>query len=315
MTTPADWQTGEIAPPVHRNAAFFVFVTVAIDAMGIGIIMPVMPDLLRELAQLDISGAALWGGYLAFAYALMQFVFSPLVGALSDRFGRRPVLLVSLAALAVDYVIMALAPTLWLLFVGRLLAGIAGATYSTATAYIDDVTPRAQRSAAFGLVGAGFGVGFVLGPALGGLMGELGTRAPFWAAAAVAAANFCYGWLVVPESLAPEKRRAFDWRRAHPFGALRQAARVPAVKWMLIAFFLYSLSHHVYPAVWAYYTKEKFAWSNAEVGISLAAVGLGFAIVQGVLMRPILRVLGEVGAVFAGLALNVIGMLAFGFAT
>ena len=298
-----------------RQPALFVFVTVVLDSMGIGIIMPVMPDLLRELAGLSVGQAAIWGGYLAFSYALMQFLFSPAIGSLSDRYGRRPVLLVSLAMLGIDYLIMALAPNLWVLFVGRVLAGIAGATYSTATAYIADVTPRAERSAAFGLVGAAFGVGFILGPAIGGVMGEFGTRAPFYAAAALAFLNFTYGWLAVPESLAPANRRPFDWRRANPFGAVRQVARVPMIAWFVVAHFLFSMSHYVYPAIWSYYTKAAFAWSNAEIGLSLALVGVGFAVVQGGLIRVILRKLGEVRTALAGFAANVAAMVALAFAT
>lgn len=297
------------------HVARFVVATVVIDAMGIGIILPVMPDLLRELSGVSISGAALWGGYLSFTYALMQFVFSPLIGALSDRYGRRPVLLVSLATLAIDYLVMAAAPTLWLLFIGRALSGIAGATYSTATAYIADVTPKEDRSAAFGLIGAGFGAGFVLGPLLGGMMGELGTRAPFYAAAVLAAANFAYGWLVLPESLPHERRRAFDPVRANPFGAFRQVARIPMVGWFVATAFLYGLAHFVYPAVWSYYTKAAFGWSNSAIGFSLAAVGVGFVVVQGILIKRILGVLGEVRTALTGLALNVAGMIGLGFAS
>ena len=297
------------------NAALFIFVTVVLDSMGIGIIMPVMPDLLQELSGLTVGQAALWGGYLSFTYAQMQFLFSPVLGGLSDRFGRRPVLLISLALMSVDYLIMAFAPTLTILFIGRVLAGLSGATYSTATAYIADVTPKEGRAKAFGLVGAGFGIGFILGPVVGGLMGEIGTRAPFYAAGALAFANFAYGWFVLPESLAPEKRRAFDWRRANPFGAFRQLAKVPMVAWLVGATFLYSLAHHVYPAVWSFYAKAAFQWTNAEIGLSLAAVGVGFAVVQGGLIGLILKRLGEVRTVATGLLLNVVGMLGLAFAT
>ncbi|MEM7422927.1 MAG: TCR/Tet family MFS transporter [Pseudomonadota bacterium] len=297
------------AAPASRNAALFVFVTVALDAMGIGIIVPVMPDLLQELSGLSIGEAAIWGGYLAFSYALMQFVFSPTIGNLSDRYGRRPILLISLATLSVDYIVMALAPTLWLLFVGRIIAGIAGATYSTATAFIADVTPKEQRAAAFGLVGAGFGVGFVFGPAIGGLAGEFGTRAPFIAASIVAFANFIYGWFVLPESLSPENRRPFDWRRANPLGGIRQIAKFPMVAWFILVSFLYSVSHYVYPSIWSFYTKEKFAWSNLEIGLSLAAVGIGFAIVQGWAIRYILRWLGEKMTAYVGFFMNFAGMV------
>lgn len=298
-----------------RHSAMFVFVTVVIDSMGIGIIMPVMPELMRELSGEEIGGAAVWGGYLAFSYALMQFLFSPAIGNLSDRVGRRPVLLISLALLGIDYIIMALAPTLWVLFIGRILAGISGATYSTATAFIADVTPREGRAAAFGLVGAAFGVGFILGPAIGGLMGELGTRAPFYAAAALAFLNFAYGMFILPESLAPENRRPFDWRRANPFGALRQVARVPMVAWFILAHFLYGLSHNVYPAIWSYYTKAQFAWTEAQIGLSLAAVGVGFAVVQGGLIKPILGWLGEVRTAVIAIIINAVGMTGLALAS
>jgi len=304
-----------VSATTRRRSALFVFVTVALDAMGIGIIIPVMPDLLQELSGLSVGEAAIWGGYLAFSYALMQFLCAPTIGNLSDRYGRRPILLVSLATLGIDYIVMAVTPSLWVLFIGRIVAGIAGATYSTATAYIADVTPREGRAAAFGLVGAGFGVGFVLGPALGGVMGEFGTRAPFWAAAAVSFANFAYGYFVLPESLDPANRRPFEWRRANPLGAFLNILRYPSVAWFVAVSFLYGLSHFVYPAVWSFYTKEKFGWSNLEIGLSLAAVGIGFAIVQGWLIRHILAWLGEKMTAYLGFALNIVSMAGIALAT
>ena len=299
----------------ERRAISFVFVTMIIDAMGIGIIIPVMPDLIRELGGLSLGSAAVVGGYLTFVYALMQFACGPTLGNLSDRFGRRPVLLVSLFILAVDYLIMAFAPTLWLLFLGRALAGIAGATYSTANAFIADISPPKQRAQNFGLLGAGFGIGFVAGPIIGGLAGELGTRAPFFTAAAIALANFAWGTLVMPETLPPDKRRTFDWRRANPFGAARQIARMPTLSWFFLAMFLYEIGHHVYPAIWSFYTKEAFAWSNAEVGLSLAVVGVCFALVQGWLIRFILPRAGEAGTVWIGFAISIVGLIFYGFAT
>ena len=304
---------------LHRRAgppaAAFVFVTVLIDAMGIGIIIPVMPDLIRELTDLPLGAAALWGGYLSFVYALMQFAFGPTLGNLSDRFGRRPVLLVSLLALAVDYLVMGFAPTLWLLFVGRALAGIAGATYSTANAFMADVSPPDRRAQNFGLIGAGFGVGFIAGPLIGGLAAELGTRAPFFVAAALAMVNFAYGALVLPETLARENRRRFDWRRANPFGAARQIASMPMVAWFFVAMFLFDLAHHAYPAVWSFYVKEAFAWTNAEIGLSLAIVGLSFAVAQGWLIRHVIPRLGEVGTAFWGFVVSIAGLVLFGIAT
>ena len=301
--------------PGGRRAAVFVVVTVLIDAMGIGVIMPVMPDLIRELTDLPLGAAALWGGYLSFVYALMQFAFGPTLGNLSDRFGRRPVLLLSLFALAVDYLIMGFAPTLWLLFAGRALAGVAGATYSTANAYMADVSPPDRRAQNFGLIGAGFGVGFVAGPLIGGLAGELGTRAPFFVAAALAMTNFAYGALVLPETLAPENRRRFDWRRANPLGAARQMAGMPMVAWFFVAMFLFNLAHFAYPAVWSFYTKEAFAWSNAQIGLSIAIVGISFAVAQGWLIRLILPRLGEVGTAFWGFIVSIAGLVLFGLAT
>jgi MFS transporter, DHA1 family, tetracycline resistance protein len=303
------------SPSPRPHAVAFVFVTVLIDAMGIGIIIPVTPDLIKELADLPISGAALWGGYLSFIYALMQFAFAPVLGNLSDRFGRRPVLLVSLAALTVDYLIMGLAPTLVLLFVGRLLAGIAGATHSTANAYMADISAPSERAKNFGLLGAAFGVGFIVGPVVGGVVGEIGTRAPFFAAAGLAAANFLYGAVVLPETLPADKRRVFAWRRANPLGVARQIAKSPTVTWFFAAYFLFTLAHFVYAAIWAYYAKEVFSWSNAEVGLSLAAVGVGFAVVQGWLIRYMLPRWGEARTTLAGFIFSIIGLVAVSFAT
>lgn len=311
--------TGPVAGPpagkVGRHAAGFVCVTVVIDAMGIGIIMPVMPDLIQELTDLPIGAAALWGGYLTFVYALMQFAFGPVVGNLSDRFGRRPVLIASLAALTADYLLMGVAPTLWLLFLGRLLAGVAGATHSTANAFIADLTPREKRAQGFGLIGAAFGVGFILGPVIGGLAGELGTRAPFFVAAALAFANLCYGTVVLPESLPVERRRRFVWSRANPLGALVQVSRLPRVGWLVAAFFLFGLAHYVYPAIWSFYAKAAFAWSSAEIGLSLALVGIGFAVVQGGLIRVVLPRFGEARTAWAGFVLSIGGLVWVAFAT
>ena len=301
--------------PPGRRAVAFVFVTVLINAMGIGIIMPVMPDLIRELTDLPLGAAALWGGYLSFVYALMQFVFGPALGNLSDRLGRRPVLLVSLFTMAVDYVIMGLAPTLWLLFAGRVLAGIAGATHSTANAFIADVSAPDRRAQNFGLMGAAFGAGFIAGPLVGGLAGELGTRAPFFVAAALAMANFVWGALVLPETLEPENRRRFDWRRANPLGAARQIVRMPMVAWFFVTLFLYDLAHFAYPAVWSFYTKEAFAWTNAEIGLSLAIVGVSFAVAQGWLIRIVVPRLGEAGTAFWGFIVSIAGLVLFGIVT
>ena len=315
--TPADETASQSEPSqkLGSHAAMFVFLTVCLDSIGIGIIIPVLPDLIRELAGLGLDGAALWGGWLSFSYAIMQFVFGPLVGNLSDRFGRRPVLLTSLAVLTIDYLIMALAPTLLVLFFGRVMAGIAAATYSTCNAFIADVSKPEDRAKNFGLLGAGFGLGFIIGPVLGGLVAEFGTRAPFYAAAGLAFLNFCYGMFVLPESLAKHKRRPFEWQRANPLGAFKRMRQVPTVAWFLVAIFLFDIAHFVYPAVWAYYTKEAFAWSSAEVGLSLAIVGIAMVVVQGWLIRVILPRFGDAGTAVFGLLANAVTLTIVGFVT
>lgn len=305
------------APPKKsgRLAISFILITVILDSIGIGLIIPIMPQLIEELTNDPINIAAEWGGFLTFIYALMQFVFGPTIGNLSDRFGRRPVLLASLLFLSVDYLIMALAPTILLLVIGRTLAGIAGANFSTANAYIADVSPPEKRSQNFGLVGAAFGMGFIIGPAIGGFLGEYGTRAPFYAAALLALLNAAYGLFILPESLPKEDRRPFEWSRANPLGALRQMKKVPVVAGMMIAAFLFDIAHFVYPAVWSYYTVEVFNWSSAQIGLSLAAVGVGFAVVQGWLIRIIVPKFGETRTLLFALLMNVISLFGFSFAT
>lgn len=309
----ADAVQSEPTPLFRRHAAIFIAGTVFIDAMGIGIIIPVTPDLLRELTDLPLSSAALWGGYLAFSYAVMQFLFGPIIGNLSDRFGRRPVLLTSVAALAVDYLIMGFAQSLAVLFIGRVLAGIAGATYATANAFMADVSPPEKRAANFGLIGAAFGFGFVIGPVIGGLAGEIGTRVPFFVAAGMAALNFVYGWFVLRETVTVEKRRPFVWARANPFGAVKHIRKVPMVAGFILTFFFYELAHFVYPAVWAYYTIETFSWSTAEVGLSLAVVGLMMGVVQGGLIRVALSRFGEAKTALIGYGASLIALTGLGF--
>jgi MFS transporter, DHA1 family, tetracycline resistance protein len=299
----------------RRLPVLFILITVTIDAMGIGLILPVMPDLIRAVRGASLADAALWGGMLSAVYAVMQFGFSPLIGNLSDRFGRRPVLLVSMAVLALDYVVMAVAGTMWLLFAGRVVAGIAAATHATALAYMADITDSSKRSQNFGLISAGFGVGFILGPVIGGLLGGLDPRAPFVAAACLAAANFAFGWFVLPESLPPERRRAFDWRRANPAGALKSVRKLPGVGALLAVMLAYQIANFTYPAVWAYYIQGAFGWDARMVGLSLAAYGVAIAVVQGGLIRAILPRLGEARAVFWGLILNTFCLLAYGVAT
>ncbi|MEO9527657.1 TCR/Tet family MFS transporter [Roseibium sp.] len=290
----------------RRGALGFILVTLTLNSMGIGLMMPVMPSLLRELTDLPVSDAARWGGALSLVYALMQFAFGPTLGNIADRFGRRPVLLVSMFAMAVDYLIMALSWHIAVLFAGRLLSGIAGATFSAASAFIADVSSKEDRAKNFGLIGAGFGVGFVLGPMIGGYLGEFGPRAPFYAAAILSFANFVFGFFVLPETLKDDNRRAFDWKRANPLGALKQLAAYPAVRTLLIAVFLFDIAHYVYPAIWSYYSEEVYGWSPGDIGLSLAFVGIGFAFVQGYLIRVLDPRLGPGRTLLAGLTANLI---------
>jgi len=297
-----------------RSALGFILVTLTLNSMGIGLMMPVMPSLLTELTALPVSEAARWGGALSVVYALMQFAVGPTLGNLSDRFGRRPVLLVSMFTMAVDYLIMALSFNLAVLFIGRTLSGVSGATFSAASAYIADVSSRKDRAKNFGLVGAGFGVGFVLGPMIGGFLGEYGPRAPFYAAAALSFVNFLFGWFVLPETLDNKNRRGFDWKRANPFGALKQLAAHPAVRTLLLAVFLFDIAHYVYPAVWSYYSEEVFGWTPADIGLSLAFVGVGFAVVQGYLIRILEPRLGPGLTLLIGLAANLVAFAGLSFA-
>lgn len=288
-----------------RPAVIFIILTVMIDAMGIGLIIPVMPDLIAQVQSADLSRAALWGGVLATTFAVMQFLFSPLVGSLSDRFGRRPVLLTSLSVMALDYVLMALAGSIWLLLLGRVIGGISAATGATASAYMADITRPEKRAAAFGMIGAGFGAGFVLGPVAGGFLAEFGTRAPFWAAAVLAAGNVIFGWLVLRETVNTRSAAPLSWRRANPLGALRALGDLPGVSRLLLVYFLYHLAFAVYPSVWSYFGKAQFGWSPAMIGGSLALFGAAMAVVQGGLIRPVLHRFAERGTVLIGFACSI----------
>ena len=286
-----------------------------IDAMGIGLIMPIMPQLIVEVQGGSLASAAIWGGILSTAFAAMQFLFGPVLGNLSDAYGRRVVLLVSLLMMALDYVVMAIAGSIWLLLAGRILGGITAATHSTAAAFIADVSKPHEKAANFGLLGAAFGVGFVLGPLMGGLLGEYGTRAPFWAAAGLSVLNFCLGLLVMPETVTKKNRRAFQWRRARPDSALRAIAGLPGIRPLLWVYFLYSVSIYVYPAIWSYFTVERFGWSTQMIGLSLAVYGLGMAAVQGGLIRPATRHLGERRTILLGMVFEIVSFLLLGFLT
>ncbi|GAA0295332.1 TCR/Tet family MFS transporter [Rhodovulum strictum] len=301
-----------MSQPKTRLPIIFILITLILDAIGIGLILPVMPDLIRDIEGVGLSDAAIWGGILATSFAVMQFLCGPLVGNLSDRYGRRPVLLISLATMALDYVVMALAGSIWLLFAARIVGGITAATQATAGAFIADISPPERKAARFGLIGATFGIGFVLGPLIGGFLGELGPRAPFWAAAALATANLIFGWFVLPETVTDRIRRPFEWRRANPLGAFREMGRLPGVRPLLALFFLYECAMFIYPAIWAYFTQYRFGWSTGTIGISLAMFGIGIAAVQGGLIRVILRVLGERGTVWYGLSYNFVAFLIIG---
>lgn len=283
----------------------FILITVVIDSMGIGLILPVMPDLIREVTGGDLAYAAAWGGVLSAIFAVMQFLFGPVIGNLSDRFGRRPILLVALFVMALDYLVMALAGAMWLLIIGRVVGGITAATQSTAAAYMADISKPEEKAANFGLISAAFGVGFILGPLVGGLLGELGTRAPFYAAAALAAANLAFGYFVLPETVDDRIRRPFEWRRANPFGAFASVGRLPGVGVLLMVFFLYQVAFFVYPSIWAYFTEAQFGWDNGMIGVSLASFGVAMALVQGLLIRFILARLGERWTVAFGLLFNI----------
>jgi DHA1 family tetracycline resistance protein-like MFS transporter len=299
-----------------KHAVVFIFITVLIDSISFGIVLPVMPQLIVELTGVQMGPAAAYGGWLSFVFAMVQFFSAPILGNLSDRFGRRPVLLSAVFVLGLDYLIMGLAPTIGWLFFGRIVAGITGASYTPAYAYMADVSPPEKRAQNFALFGAAFGMGFIIGPAVGGLLGVFGPRAPFFAAAALALLNWLFGYFVLPETLAPESRRPFHWSRANPLGTLRQMRRYPVVLWIAAAMFLWQLAHQVLPSVWSFYTMLKFDWSTAEVGYSLAVAGIILVIGQGVLTRVLIpRLGGERKAALIGLVFGAITYLGYGLST
>ncbi len=300
----------------NRKAALgFIFITILVDMTGLGIIIPVMPKLITELTGGSISDASVYGGWLIFAYAFFQFLFSPVLGGISDRVGRRPVLLFSLFGLGIDYVVLALAPNIIWLFIGRVIAGIGGASITTASAYVADVSPPGKRAQNFGMIGAAFGLGFIIGPVIGGILGEYGSRIPFFAAAGLTLLNWLYGFFIVPESLDKENRRAFSWKRANPIGTLLHLKKYPAIIGMIASIFLVYLAAHAVQSTWAFFTIETFKWTEAEVGYSLGFVGFVVALVQGVLIRPVVKAVGQVKAVYIGLSFNALGLLLFAFAT
>jgi MFS transporter, DHA1 family, tetracycline resistance protein len=296
--------------PQSRLTLIFILITVFLDIVGLGIILPVLPGLILELTDGDnIANAAVIGGYLVFVYASMQFLFSPILGNLSDRWGRRPILLLSLVGLSLDYLLMAWAPTLIWLFVGRVLSGICGAAMGTATAYVADITPREKRSQRFGLIGAAFGLGLIVGPVIGGELGEFGPRAPFYLAAVLAAANVIFGFFVLPESLSKFRRRRFDFKRANPFGAIMAFRHTPIILVLLGALFLFALAGQTYPNMWNFYTIRQFDWTPSQVGRSLGVFGILFALSQAVLVGPAIRYFGVAATILTGLAVAVIAFI------
>jgi DHA1 family tetracycline resistance protein-like MFS transporter len=301
---------------VKRSAALsFIFVTVLIDVIGFGIIIPVMPKLIEHLTGGGLSEASQYGGWLLFAFAVMQFFCSPIVGGLSDRYGRRPVLLLALLGFGLDYLFLAFAPTIEWLFLGRVIAGATGASMTTATAYIADVSEPEKRAQNFGLVGAAFGLGFIIGPVIGGLFSHWGPRAPFLAAAGLTLLNVLYGYFILPESLLPENRRAFNWSRANPVGSLLHLWRYPVVTGLIASLVLIYIAAHAVQSTWSYYTMLKFGWDEKWVGYSLGFVGLLIAIVQGLLIRLTIPKLGQKWSIYTGLLLYTFGLLLFAFAT
>jgi DHA1 family tetracycline resistance protein-like MFS transporter len=306
--------TRESAAAPRRAAFIFIFITVALDMLSLGMIMPVLPKLVENFMSGDTARAAEIFGVFGTAWALMQFFFSPLLGAMSDSYGRRPVVLISNFGLGLDYVLMALAPNLWWLFAGRVISGISAATIATSYAYVTDVTPAEQRAAKFGMLGAAFGLGFVLGPALGGMLGAIDPRLVFWVAAALSLLNGLYGLFVLPESLPREKRVAFEWRRANPVGSLQLLRSHPELSGLAVAEFLAAVAHVVLPSVWVLYAGYRYGWDERAVGLSLAVVGICAIVVQAGLVGPVVKALGERRALMFGLAGGIAGFMVMGLA-
>ncbi|MCU0432385.1 MAG: TCR/Tet family MFS transporter [Bacteroidia bacterium] len=302
-------------PRQTKQALLFIFITIFIDVVGLGIIIPVLPGLLEKMTGLEANEASQWGGVLAFAYAAMQFLFSPLLGSLSDKFGRRPVLLMSLLGFGLDYLLLGFAPTVGWLFLGRLVAGITGASFTVAGAYIADISPEDKREQNFGLIGAAFGLGFIAGPAIGGLLASYGERVPFFVAAGLSLCNALYGFFVIPESLQPENRRRFEWKRANPVGALISLSRYPLVLRMGVAFFLINMAGQSLQSVWSFYTEYRLGWEPGMIGLSLAFVGIMVALVQGGLNRVLIPKLGNRRAILIGIAMYGVGMFIAGMAS
>ncbi|MFQ3212443.1 MAG: DHA1 family tetracycline resistance protein-like MFS transporter [Oceanospirillaceae bacterium] len=293
----------------------FILTTLMIDAIGVGIVFPIMPDLMDRVGSGSAAEGALWGGVMMSAYAAAMFVFGPVVGSLSDAYGRRPILIVALATLAIDYIIMAMAQTYWVLLMGRIIAGMAGATYITATAYISDITKPEERGAAFGMIGAAFGVGFVFGPALGGISSGWHVTAPFWIAAALSTLNMVFGFFVLPESLNEESRRSFSKRDLNPFASIVRAFLIPGLTIPLICIFVFEFANMVYPTLWAFWGREVFAWDSFTIGLTLSAYGILIAAVQAGLLPLMTKRLGDYRTLMFSSMAAVIALIGFGFST
>ena len=300
--------------PSRKAAMRFIFITLLIDVTGLGLIIPVLPKLIEQLTGGTISQASQWGGWLTFAYAIMQFFCAPIIGGLSDKYGRRPVLLLSLFGFGIDYLFLAFAPTIWWLFLGRVIAGITGASFTTASAYIADVSTAENRAQNFGLLGAAFGLGFIIGPSMGGLLAHYGIRVPFLVAAGFSLLNAAYGYFVLPESLSKENRRNFEWERANPLGSLMHLKKYPSVLSLIWSLVLVYIAAHALQSTWTFINLERFNWSDQMLGLSLGVVGIMTMIVQGGLIRYINPKLGNEKSVYIGLAIYSLGMLAFAFA-
>jgi DHA1 family tetracycline resistance protein-like MFS transporter len=290
-----------------------ILVTIFLDLVGYGIIVPVLPELIKELTGSGVAEAAVFGGFLVFIYASMQFLFSPVLGNLSDRYGRRPVLLGSLLGMTFDYTMMSLTPVVWYLFIGRFVAGVAGGSVATATAYMTDITDARKRTQRFGFIGAAFGLGFIIGPVIGGELGEFGARVPFYAAATLAFANFLFGVFVLPESLPHAKRRPFELRRANPFGALLSLRKFPVVLWLMLALFLFTTAAQAFPSVYNYFTIEKFSFSSAQIGRTLGLFGIVFALFQAFGVGPLVKRFTETPVVLLGMLAAAIAFTGIAF--
>ncbi len=302
------------ALPASRYAVTFVFITVLLDMVGFGMIIPVQPAIIQQVAQVDLAAAAFIGGWMFFAFSATQFLFGPTLGNLSDAYGRRPLLLIAVFGLGIDFLVTALAPSLLWLFVGRTFAGLCGGSYVIANAYIADVTPPEGRAKAFGMMGAAFGLGFVIGPAIGGLLGAYGPRVPFFVAAGISLLNFVFGYLVLPETLTLEQRRSFEWARANPFGTFKVFSSYRGVLPLCLVLFVYFFASSVYPAIWPFWGIAKFGWDATMIGLTLAGFGILMALTQGILTGPAVKALGEWNTAMLGLVVAVIGAVGYGWA-